>query len=142
MCFFFWFCKKNGVILINTMRTKILYYSRTGNIKKFLDKLKYDNIQQIEQGLIVEEPFVLLVSTIKFGEVPIEYKRFLRDNPKGMIGVSGSGNRNWGSNFAIATDKVAKKFNVPIINKFELSGNKHDVKNFINGVERLEENGY
>ncbi len=124
------------------MKTKILYYSRTGNLEKFVNKLNYKNIQKITKDLIIDEPFVLLVSTIKFGEVPIEYKKFLRDNPKGLIGVSGSGNRNWGSNFAIAADKVAKKFNVPIINKFELSGNKHDVEKFIKGVERLEENGY
>jgi len=120
------------------MKTKIVYYSKTGNIEKFIKKLNYDNTLSISKDLIIKEPFVLLVSTIKFGEVPIEFKKFLKDNSKNLIGVSGSGNRNWGSNFAIATDKIAKKFNVPIISKFELSGNKYDVKNFINGVNDLE----
>ncbi len=123
------------------MKTKVIYFSRTGNLKKFADKLidlGHTNVEPMTEGMIVNEPFVLLVSTIYFGEVPVEYKRFLRDNPKGLIGVAGSGNRNWGSNFAIAADKVAEKFNVPVISKFELSGNIHDVNAFIKGVEELE----
>ncbi len=123
------------------MKTKVLYFSRTGNLEKFADKLRakgHTNVEPITEGMIVNEPFVLVASTIYFGEVPVEYKRFLRDNPTGLIGVSGSGNRNWGRNFAIAADIIAEKFNVPIISKFELSGNIHDVENFINEVERIE----
>lgn len=120
------------------MKLKIIYFSRTGNLEKFVKKLEYDNCLQITEGLIINEPFILVVSTIKFGEVPIEYKKFLKDNNKWLIGVAGSGNRNWGSNFAKATNTISEKYNVPIINKFELSGNSHDVKNFIDGVERIE----
>lgn len=124
------------------MKTKILYFSRTGNLELFANKLRkqgYTNIEPITPGLIVNEPFVLVASTIYFGEVPVEYKRFLRDNPEGLIGVSGSGNRNWGRNFAIAADIIAERFNVPVINKFDLSGNIHDLENFVKGVEALEE---
>ena len=76
------------------MRTKILYFSRTGNLEKFAKKLNYENILPITEGLIVDEPYVLLISTINFGEVPIEYKKFLKVNHKNLIGVAGSGNRN------------------------------------------------
>lgn len=123
------------------METKILYFSKTGNIEKFVNKLKeigYQNIEKIVPNMKINEKFVLIVPTIYFGEVPIEYKKFLKDNPIGLIGVAGSGNRNWGRNFAIAADKIAKKFNVPIIHKFELSGNKHDVKTFKNNLEKIE----
>ena len=120
------------------MRTKILYFSRTGNLKKFVEKLNYENILPITEGLIVDEPYILLISTINFGQVPIEYKKFLKNNHKNLIGVAGSGNRNWGSNFAKATNIVAEKYNVPIILKFELSGNIHDVSEFIKGVRKLE----
>ncbi len=123
------------------MKTKVLYYSRTGNLEKFANKLRdlgHTNVEPITEGMKVDEPFVLVVSTIYFGEVPVEYKRFLRDNPEGLIGVSGSGNRNWGRNFAIAADIIAEKFNVPLISKFELSGNIHDVNHFIEEVERIE----
>ncbi len=123
------------------MKTKVLYFSRTGNLEKFASKLRdlgHTNVEPITDGMKVDEPFVLVISTIYFGEVPVEYKRFLRDNQEGLIGVSGSGNRNWGRNFAIAADIVAERFNVPVINKFELSGNTHDVENFIKGVEEIE----
>ncbi|NQX83240.1 MAG: class Ib ribonucleoside-diphosphate reductase assembly flavoprotein NrdI [Mycoplasmataceae bacterium] len=125
------------------MKTKILYFSKTGNLKKFVEKLNkqgYNNTLLITPELKVDEKFILLVSTINFGEVPMEYKNFLKKNFTKMIGVAGSGNRNWGKNFAIATDKIAKKFNVPIISKFELSGNLHDLDNFVNKVEELEKN--
>ncbi len=123
------------------MKTKVLYFSRTGNLEKFASKLRdlgHTNIEVMTEGMKVDEPFVLLVPTIFFGEVPIEYKKFLRDNPTGLIGVSGSGNRNWGRNFCKAADIIAEKFNVPVISKFDLSGNTHDVENFIKGVEGLE----
>ncbi len=120
------------------LKSKIIYFSRTGNLSKFINKLNYDNVVEIVEDLIIEEPYILLVSTINFGEVPIEYKKFLKNNSKYLIGVAGSGNRNWGKNFAIATDKVANKFNVPIIHKFELSGNEHDVKKFKEGVGKIE----
>ncbi len=123
------------------MKTKVLYFSRTGNLEKFANKLRdmgHTNVEPITEGMKVDEPFVLVASTIYFGEVPVEYKRFLRDNPTGLIGVSGSGNRNWGRNFAIAADIIAEKFNVPIISKFELSGNKHDLEEFVRKVEEIE----
>lgn len=120
------------------MKTKIMYFTVTGNNKRFIDKLNHDNVELITEGLIVDEPFVILAGTINFGEVPIEIKRFLRDNHKNLIGVAGSGNRNWGSNFAKAADIIAEKFNVPLLIKFELSGNMHDVENFIKKVEELE----
>jgi len=120
------------------MKSQIVYFSRTGNIKKFVKKLNYSNVMEITEGIITNKHFVLIVSTINFGEVPVEYKKFLKNNHKYMIGVSGSGNKNWGSNFAKAADTVSKKYNVPIITKFELSGNTHDIKAFIEGVERLE----
>ncbi len=120
------------------METKIVYFTLTGNLEKFVKKLNHSNTALIEEGLIVDEPFVLICGTINFGEVPIQVKRFLRDNHKNLIGVSGSGNRNWGKNFAVAADIIAEKFNVPLLSKFELSGNTHDVETFIKKVEELE----
>ena len=121
------------------MKSQIVFFSRTGNIGRFVKKLNYTNVTEITEGIIVKTPFVLITSTINFGQVPIEYKKFLKDNHKYMIGVSGSGNKNWGSNFAKAADTISQKYNVPIVTKFELSGNTHDVKTFIKEVERLED---
>ncbi len=123
------------------MNADIYYFSRTGNLEKFAGKLRkkgYENVYQFNEETKVGRPFVIVASTIYFGEVPIEYKKFLKENNKYLIGVSGSGNRNWGRNFAIAADIIAEKYNVPIISKFELSGNTHDLENFINRVEEIE----
>ncbi len=123
------------------MKADIYYFSRTGNLEKFANKLReagHENVFQFNEDTIVDKPFVVVASTIYFGEVPIEYKKFLKKNNQHLIGVSGSGNRNWGRNFAIAADIIAEKYNVPIISKFELSGNKHDLENFIKGVEEIE----
>jgi len=76
------------------MKSQIVYFSRTGNIKKFVKKLNYSNVMEITEGIITNKHFVLIVSTINFGEVPVEYKKFLKNNHKYMIGVSGSGNKN------------------------------------------------
>lgn len=120
------------------MKTKIIYFTVTGNIDKFIKKLNHDNVELITDGLKVSEPFVLITGTINFGEVPKEVKKFLNENHQHLIAVAGSGNRNWGRNFAIAGDIISKRFNVPLILKFELSGNTHDVENFITGVEGIE----
>ncbi len=120
------------------MKTKIIYFSKTGNIEKFVQKLNYSNVKKIEDDLIIRENYFLIVPTIFFGEVPIECKKFLKNNWKYLIGVAGSGNRNWGKNFALAADKISNKFNVPIINKFELSGNIHDVQKFIEECNKIE----
>lgn len=119
------------------MKTKIIYFSKTGNIDRFVKKLNYNNYKKLEEDLILKEPFVLITSTINFGEVPLEVKKFLKNNHNFLVGVSGSGNRNWGSNFAKAADIISKKFNVPIINKFELSGNIYDVEIFNNKIKEL-----
>lgn len=123
------------------MKTKIIYYTVTGNITKFIKKLEHDNTALITEGLKVDEPFVIVVGTINFGEVPLEVKKFLKENHEHLIGVVGSGNRNWGRNFAKAADIISEKFNVPILLKFELSGNTHDVNKFKEEVEKLEVEG-
>lgn len=122
------------------MKTKIIYYTVTGNISKFINKLNHDNIALIEEGLKVNEPYVLVVGTINFGEVPLEVKKFLKENHEYLIGVAGSGNRNWGRNFAKAADIISEKFSVPLLMKFELSGNTHDINKFTEEVERIENN--
>ncbi|BDU67435.1 MAG: protein NrdI [Candidatus Tyloplasma litorale] len=117
------------------MELDIYYFSRTGNLEKFANKIRARNIKNIYNitpNLKAKNNFILIVSTINFGEVPIEYKMFLKENWKKLVGVSGSGNRNWGKNFAIAADIIAKKFDIPLLTKFELSGNEHDIDRFIN----------
>lgn len=88
-------------------------------------------------GKAVLDPYVLVTYTDGFGEIPREVEAFLEMNHEGLIGVSASGNRNWGRNFAISADMIAAKYHVPVLLKFELSGTRRDVEKFIEGVRRL-----
>jgi protein involved in ribonucleotide reduction len=113
----------------------VVYDSLTGNVRRFVDKLRVDSVQ-LEDSLIVGEPFYLVTYTIGFGQVPISTSRFLRLNGNRMLGVAASGNKNWGNNFAKSASIISSEFNVPIIHRFELAGTVDDVDVFMQEVGR------
>lgn len=115
----------------------VVYDSLTGNIKRFTKKLNIECIQ-INESMQLDESFVLLTYTTGFGSVPKKVEKFLEKNHNNLIGVSASGNRNWGDSFGASADKIAEKYLVPIISKFELSGTRKDVEKFKQEVENLE----
>jgi protein involved in ribonucleotide reduction len=117
----------------------IIYASKTGNVERFVNKLNLRSIK-IKEGLIVNEPFVLITYTTGFGEVPKEVQNFLRFNRKFLKGVAASGNMNWGNKYAASADEISKKYGVPVIYKFELSGTSEDVKRFKEEVHKLDKN--
>ncbi|WP_051373904.1 class Ib ribonucleoside-diphosphate reductase assembly flavoprotein NrdI [Borrelia hispanica] len=113
----------------------MVYASKTGNIGRFISKTGLSNTFRIVTGdEIVEEPYVLLTYTIAFGKVPSEVDKFLEHNFEFMIGVAGSGNKNWGDSFCNAVNLIKDKYGVPEVLKFELSGTSHDVKNFMERI--------
>lgn len=116
---------------------KIAYDSKTGNVKRFVNKLNIDAIE-INEDLILEELFVLITYTTGFGQVPQKVLHFLEKNHSNLLGVAASGNRNWGNNFCKSADTISNMYNVPIIHKFELSGTKKDVDKFLDGVNSIE----
>ncbi|WP_282942578.1 class Ib ribonucleoside-diphosphate reductase assembly flavoprotein NrdI [Paenibacillus sp. RC67] len=107
----------------------IAYDTKTGNVRRFVEKLNMPTLQ-IEDQMAVNEPFVLVTYTTGFGQVPEKVMSFLRKNHSNLIGVSASGNRNWGEGFARSADHIAKLYKVPILSKFELSGTNKDVEQF------------
>ncbi|MDR0484996.1 MAG: class Ib ribonucleoside-diphosphate reductase assembly flavoprotein NrdI [Alphaproteobacteria bacterium] len=111
----------------------IVYASKTGNIIKFLKKSNVSNIFKIETGSeVISENFVLITYTTGIGELPLEVATFLKNNHKNMIGVIGSGNKNWGGSFCNATNIIQKTYKTPILLTFEMAGNKHDIEKFLN----------
>lgn len=108
----------------------IAFASRTGNVRKFVQKLPLRSVP-ITDDLILAEPFVLVTYTTGFGEVPDGVLRFLARNSRWLQGVAASGNRNWGQYFARSADVIAAMYGVPILGKFELSGTPNDVKTFL-----------
>ncbi|MFC5469158.1 class Ib ribonucleoside-diphosphate reductase assembly flavoprotein NrdI [Cohnella suwonensis] len=107
----------------------IAFDSRTGNVRRFVDKLKVPSIQ-IEETMTIDEPFVLVTYTTGFGQAPDKVMSFLKKNHNRMVGVMASGNRNWGEGFARSADAISALYGVPVLGKFELSGTSKDVERF------------
>lgn len=119
----------------------IYYDSKTGNVQRFIDKLKKERPKwsfiKINETMEVENSGHLITFTTKFGEIPETTVEFLKkENNRNFIkSVSSSGNMNWGSLFGVAADKISREYNISILMKFELSGTQPQVEYFINYVE-------
>lgn len=114
----------------------IVYDSKTGNVKRFVSKLHFPCVQ-IKEGLVINQPFILITYTTGFGQVPLSTLNFLEQNSHWLQGVAASGNMNWGTNYGRAADHIAQKFSVPLLMKFELSGTRSDVQRFIQEVNHI-----
>lgn len=113
-----------------------MYDSFTGNVERFVKKLNVKAIK-VTSNLTLSRPSILITYTTGFGEVPKSTIVFLDKNKNYIIGIAVSGNRNWGNNFARAADIISKKYNIPIIHKFELSGTPEDVQIFLQEAQRI-----
>lgn len=110
---------------------EIIYFTKTKNVQRFVDKIAYKT--QNGQGIdYIKDKYILITYTTGYGQVPQETLDFINRNHKMLCGVISSGNKNWGDYFGNAADIISEKFKVPLLMKFELSGNKYDVENFVN----------
>jgi protein involved in ribonucleotide reduction len=130
------------------MTPLIVYFSSTsGNTERFIDALDIRSIRiplSMKTDMpIMSEPYVLITPTYANDDgsnaVPKQVIKFLNvpQNRAMIKGVMGAGNRNFGENFGLAGQVIAKKCNVPLLYRFELSGTKDDVINVKQGMERL-----
>lgn len=115
----------------------VVYASRTGNVRRFVNKLEMDAVEIERDDMFVDEPFVLVTYTTGFGDVPRRVSKFLERNYRRLVGVAASGNRNWGDTFAKSADVIAAQYDVPVILKFELTGMEQDVIMFKERVKQL-----
>ena len=82
---------------------------------------------KIHDSLIAKEPFFLLTFTEKLGEVPPEVAIFMKHNYALCRGLIGSGNRNFGTNFCGAINKLHQSYGIPILHLYEVRGMPSDV---------------
>ncbi|MBB3114521.1 protein involved in ribonucleotide reduction [Paenibacillus phyllosphaerae] len=115
----------------------IAYDSRTGNVRRFVEKVKGRAVK-IEEAMTLDEPFVLVTYTTGFGQVPDKVMTFLERNHGRLRGVCASGNRNWGEKFAGSADTISRMYGVPVLHKFELAGTARDVERFEQEVRAVE----
>lgn len=105
----------------------VVYDSLTGQGKRFADKLGYqvEDIKTFETK--ANTPLFLVTRSFNFGEVTREAAAFLAAYHHLVIGVAVTGNRNWGTNFGAAGDKITAKYGIPLVLKFEALGMPEDV---------------
>lgn len=113
---------------------RIYYDSKTGNVARFIQKvaeLTGWQVEKIHPDMEVQHEGHLVTFTTRFGEIPETTQHFLQSASAYIRSVSSSGNRNWGRNFAMAGEKIAANYEIPLALKFELSGTQADVNEFI-----------
>lgn len=121
---------------------KVVYFSFSGNVRRFIKKTELTNVMEITQNNCserIEEPFVLVTGTIGFGEVPPPVQAFLDVNDDLLKAVAASGNRNWGQNFAKAGRSISERYQVPLLLKFEVQGTADDINEFKDKVGNFNE---
>lgn len=118
--------------------TWIYYDSKTGNVERFVNRLKLHRewiIQKIGGDFKPEHPGHLITYTTGFGEIPLSTLHFLEQNSNLIKSISSSGNKNWGPNYGLAAAKISDQFNLPLLMQFELSGTMTDIQQFIDNIE-------
>ncbi len=127
----------------------IVYFSSaTGNTKRFVDKLGFDDTRRIplhpsDPFLRVDHDYVLIVPTYgggnRHGAVPRQVVKFLNDpdNRGHCRGVISGGNTNFGTAYCLAGDIIAAKLGVPHMYKFELLGTPEDVSRVHEGLSEF-----
>ncbi|AFA41480.1 NrdI family ribonucleotide reduction protein [Wigglesworthia glossinidia endosymbiont of Glossina morsitans morsitans (Yale colony)] len=125
--------------------SSLVYFSSTSeNTHRFIKKLCLPATRislSVQKKLKMHTPYILVLpsysSKLKNIAIPKQVINFLKivSNQFFLRGVIGSGNKNFGADFCIASNFISKKYHVPILYKFELLGNPADVirvKNTIN----------
>ncbi|GAW64082.1 ribonucleotide reductase stimulatory protein [Ligilactobacillus acidipiscis DSM 15836] len=121
---------------------KIVYFSVTGQTKRFVKKLSLKDtyeIDPIDPEIEVGEPFVLIVPTYeKDITEPVTDFLYYGSNQEQLQGVAGTGNRNFAQLFVFTAKDISKEFNVPLLYTFEFNGTTKDVTNFEKAVKKIE----
>jgi protein involved in ribonucleotide reduction len=127
----------------------IVYFSSVSeNTKRFVESCNFDGLHVYriplranDDRLLIHEPYVLITPTYGGGapgrSVPVQVKRFLKDQSSLMRGVIASGNTNFGEAYAHAGDVISARFHVPMLYRFELLGTSEDRRIVSDGVKRF-----
>ncbi|BDV03563.1 MAG: protein NrdI [Candidatus Hepatoplasma scabrum] len=120
---------------------KFVFFSLTGNTKKIAEKLDLFPIEEIKNDLLINDNYILIASSIGFGQVQPEVKSFLKNNSEKMIGVIGSGNRNWGQSYCKAAKTISKEYNVKYFASIELAGTNNQIEECRKNILEFLSNG-
>ncbi|MDQ1237200.1 MAG: class Ib ribonucleoside-diphosphate reductase assembly flavoprotein NrdI [Wigglesworthia glossinidia] len=118
------------------MSSLIYFSSISENTHRFIKKLCLPATRislNVKKVLQIHTPYILVLPSYNNKSkniiIPNQVIKFLKILPNRFFlrGVIGSGNKNFGSDFCISSMFISKKYNVPLLYKFELLGNPTDV---------------
>lgn len=122
--------------------------SSSGMVRQFAERLgrpAHDLGDRDVRRSVPEGPWVLITPSYKTGNpdndtIPEPVRRFLRDpaTRRRMVGIMGSGNRNFGSHYQAAARTIARISGRPVLFEFELQGTQWDVADARQVLEELE----
>lgn len=103
---------------------KLVYASRTGNVQKLADRISAADALKLASGEeSVEGDYILITYTDGVGIIPPLVEKFLDANYGSCKGVAVSGNsERHADTFCFAADRIAEKYGLPILVKFEKDG--------------------
>lgn len=119
------------------------FQSLTGQTRRFLKKAGYeaDATELTETNFLdeVDAPFIVIVPSydLELNELIFDFLT-ADDNFKHCVGVVGTGNRNFGTDFAWVAQLVAHDFSLPLLFTCEFSGTPADYLKFREVVDQLE----
>ncbi|MEI5989585.1 MULTISPECIES: class Ib ribonucleoside-diphosphate reductase assembly flavoprotein NrdI [Enterococcus] len=120
---------------------KIVYFSVTGQTRRFIKKLDLAacEIEPANPFFEINEPFVLVVPTYdqEITEVVNDFLDY-KSNREYLQGVAGGGNLNFAELYVYTAKDIARDYNVPMLFAFEFSGTNEDVESFKKVVNELE----
>ncbi|TNU76524.1 class Ib ribonucleoside-diphosphate reductase assembly flavoprotein NrdI [Miniimonas arenae] len=130
-------------------RTPVYYYSSSsGLVRLFAERLGrpvHDLSEREVRQSLADGPWVLLTPSYKTGNpandtIPEAVRRFLASpaNRRHLVGVMGSGNRNFGRYYQRAAREIAELSGRPVLFEFELSGTPWDVQECVRILEELD----
>lgn len=114
------------------------YSSKSGMVQLFAERLgrpvHHLGDRDVRRS-VPDGPWVLVTPSYKTGNpdndtIPEPVRRFLR-NPetrRKLVGVMGSGNRNFGEHYQAACHQIAAASGRPVLFEFELQGTQWDVE--------------
>lgn len=124
----------------------VVYYSnKSGNTKRFVEKLGYENTYSVSELPLATKGYVLFVPTYGGGDgeyaVPRPVAKFLnvKSNRDLLRGVVGFGNTNFGEHYCKAATLIVAKTGVPLLAKIELLGTPEDVQLVQERLRKLNE---
>ena len=135
--------------LVSPVRTVVYFYSSTsGMVRSFalrLGREAFDLGDREVRRSVPDGPWVLLTPSYKTGNVdndtiPEPVRRFLASpvTRRRLVGVMGSGNRNFGEHYQAACRQIARTSGRPVLFEFELQGTTWDVEEARSILEDLD----